>query len=297
MEYPDKLYKFLSPERIDILNNKLIRFTQPSALNDPFELQPVFGEIFSDKEMDDMLKIDFKLVEEELNKKLSHLQRRERKKLVKKLVSQAQKNPQTLQEEIKNIIPIIKNEMTNFTPRAKEMFSDALQKIGILSLSEKANHPLLWAHYANSHKGFAIEFNTNHEFFNRRRSDNDELFHLRKVKYIDKLQGDRTLLQINGDDIFATKEISWEYESEWRILAPLKDADVTVDGIDKIFLFSLPLSSISSIIIGALTSDNLYNEIKKILLSVDFSHIELKKARLDHSTRMIHIVKDGLIQS
>ena len=30
-------YKYLPPERIDILQNRLIRFTQPNALNDPFE--------------------------------------------------------------------------------------------------------------------------------------------------------------------------------------------------------------------------------------------------------------------
>lgn len=31
------VYKYLRPERIDVLKNSLIRFTQPAALNDPFE--------------------------------------------------------------------------------------------------------------------------------------------------------------------------------------------------------------------------------------------------------------------
>lgn len=31
------LYKFLSAERIDVLQNLKIRFTQPNGLNDPFE--------------------------------------------------------------------------------------------------------------------------------------------------------------------------------------------------------------------------------------------------------------------
>ena len=35
-------YKYLPPERINILQNRLIRFTQPSALNDPFEGRPNF---------------------------------------------------------------------------------------------------------------------------------------------------------------------------------------------------------------------------------------------------------------
>ncbi len=34
------LYKYVVPERIDILQNGLIRFTQPMYFNDPFELYP-----------------------------------------------------------------------------------------------------------------------------------------------------------------------------------------------------------------------------------------------------------------
>lgn len=35
-------YKYVSAKRIDILQNRLIRFTQPNAMNDPFEGQPHF---------------------------------------------------------------------------------------------------------------------------------------------------------------------------------------------------------------------------------------------------------------
>ncbi len=31
------LYKYLPPERIDVLKNSRIRFSQPSSLNDPYE--------------------------------------------------------------------------------------------------------------------------------------------------------------------------------------------------------------------------------------------------------------------
>ena len=36
------LYKYVTEERIDILQNRLIRFTQPNAMNDPFEARPDF---------------------------------------------------------------------------------------------------------------------------------------------------------------------------------------------------------------------------------------------------------------
>ena len=40
-------YKYVPAERIDILRNRLIRFTQPLALNDPFEAKPHFYELGS----------------------------------------------------------------------------------------------------------------------------------------------------------------------------------------------------------------------------------------------------------
>jgi hypothetical protein len=39
------VFKYLHPDRIDVLKNGLIRFTQPAALNDPFELRPNLSEV------------------------------------------------------------------------------------------------------------------------------------------------------------------------------------------------------------------------------------------------------------
>lgn len=43
-------YKYVSAERIDILQNRLIRFTQPNAMNDPFEARPYFYKLGSKEE-------------------------------------------------------------------------------------------------------------------------------------------------------------------------------------------------------------------------------------------------------
>jgi hypothetical protein len=39
------VYKYLAPERIDVLENSRIRFTQIALLNDPFETLPYFGHL------------------------------------------------------------------------------------------------------------------------------------------------------------------------------------------------------------------------------------------------------------
>jgi hypothetical protein len=45
------LYKYLRPERADVLKSLEIRFTQPNALNDPFELRPRFESLIPEAEV------------------------------------------------------------------------------------------------------------------------------------------------------------------------------------------------------------------------------------------------------
>jgi len=45
------LFKYIRPERIDIIENLEIRFTQPDALNDPFELHPHFESIVAEADI------------------------------------------------------------------------------------------------------------------------------------------------------------------------------------------------------------------------------------------------------
>lgn len=42
-----QLFKYLHPDRIDVLENKSIRFSQPLAFNDPFEFKSVISDIVS----------------------------------------------------------------------------------------------------------------------------------------------------------------------------------------------------------------------------------------------------------
>src|SRR5438132_1768417 len=44
-----RLYKYLSPERLDVLRNERVRFSQPNVFTDPFELSTTVGSIFGEK--------------------------------------------------------------------------------------------------------------------------------------------------------------------------------------------------------------------------------------------------------
>jgi hypothetical protein len=160
--------------------------------------------------------------------------------------------------------------------------AEALQsKVGILSLSEDPTHPLLWAHYAQSHKGFAIEFDTTHAFFNRRRSETDELYHLRKVIYADRSMKGRALTDLDGDDVLVTKASPWSYEAEWRMLVPLDDANeiLTFEG-DTIYLFGFPADAVSGIVLGTRSSEELGARIVRQLGS-SIPHAGIMRATLN----------------
>jgi hypothetical protein len=59
------LFKYLRPERIDVLDRLELRFTQPGALNDPFELRPRFDSLVAEADILPHLSampVDFSLI-------------------------------------------------------------------------------------------------------------------------------------------------------------------------------------------------------------------------------------------
>jgi hypothetical protein len=49
-----RLYKYVSPERTDVLKNGLIRFTQPTSFNDPFETFPYLQSLGNPEQNEDL---------------------------------------------------------------------------------------------------------------------------------------------------------------------------------------------------------------------------------------------------
>lgn len=95
--------------------------------------------------------------------------------------------------------------------------------IGIYSLAlSQANYPdneLMWAHYANSHKGFCIEYDVE-----KLQDSENYTFNVNRMKI--EYQNEPPIIEL--DDIynkdrflikmFGTKSKSWEYENEIRLI-------------------------------------------------------------------------------
>lgn len=272
-----RLFKYLTPARIDVLQHHKIRFTQPQALNDPFELKPNIIALAKDEELLDGFDDQFpKIIAEEYEP-------------FRNIISFADFLATNISNRPKaqaNFPHLINKSL----PEIKAMFHRVFNRsIGVLCLTASPDNLLMWAHYADEHRGFLIEFESDSPFFDQRSGHSDYRF-LQRVQY--HAQRPRFVLKdVDGSEMFLTKSIDWEYEQEWRMFLPLQQAQqkLTIDEQD-ICLFNFPKSAVKSITFGCRTS----NEIKIALLDIlindpDYHGTLVQQAQLDDSHYKINI--------
>jgi len=163
------------------------------------------------------------------------------------------------------------------------------ENVGILSLSEISDNDLMWAHYADRHTGLVLCFDEQHTFFNRRRTENDEFYFVRKVRYSDGPPV--SLATIDGDALLITKGTKWSYEKEWRMLVPLKDAtrSITIAG-DIVHLFAFPPDVLRAVILGANATLDTETTVRDVLNDLpELRHVRLTRARLDLTSRSLKV--------
>lgn len=158
--------------------------------------------------------------------------------------------------------------------------SELIKTTRILCLSETSDNLLMWSHYADSHKGFVVEFNTEHSFFNQKRSNKDEFGHLRKVNYVSEIPKLDPLCD-EKIDYFLTKSSEWEYEKEWRMLHLQAHSSLTINSENsKYNLYKFPSAAVKSIILGCKISPEFEKEIVKLLKTSErYQHVAIYKAK------------------
>lgn len=260
------LYKYLKPQRVDVLNRLMIRFTPPIAFNDPFELKPSH-EVSKDRAI---------LEEEaksELLRKYEELPSSTKTQL--DFESFCQQCPSFLEKFCKNITD------SSVVKKFEEEIERQIKRFGILSLTEIKDSLLMWAHYADSHQGFVMEFDDQNEFFKRNANPNAQTGHLIKMSYAH----DRPKVVLPGKPGLSAlycKSKEWEYEGEWRIILSLKEATKVIPAEEgDIHLFELPPKTIKSVICGCRMSKCFKSCVRKALKKDYMSHVKLFEAEID----------------
>ncbi len=272
------LYKYVPAERIDILKNRLIRFTQPLALNDPFEANPYFYELGSKEEFakhyaEAIRKFPIRVWDDYCKAIGNNLGRFA-------LANKVQNDPDYAEWLYKNLH---KKNPEDLLFNLQERFYKLHNEFGILSLSETPDNLLMWAHYAAGHTGFVLVLDGSHDFFKGAVS----LLGLAKperVEYSSKrhrMTAEETSEETAMQDIFFIKGSDWEYEKEWRYLKFLTNAQKKTKDVNDqdVHLFRLPSKCIKGVILGCESSEDLKDKIAAIKRDEpEFKHLRIQQA-------------------
>jgi hypothetical protein len=274
------LYKYLHPDRIDVLRNQCIRFSSPAVFNDPFELKPHLAALATPE-----------FAAAELQRSLPRILDEELAKFPTELRSLLP--AEELKAYLELQLPSIQKSLEGMTAQMMPLFQDTMARkleelLGVLCLSESSRSLLMWAYYADSHRGFVVQFDETSPFFDRRVSDKDELRHLRRVTYSSE-RPSLTLSELEDISVFLVKSIEWEYEVEWRMIMPLADAShVLGTGPEAIHLYSFPASAVTSVILGCRMSEAKRSEIQSLLAeSSQYAHVHCINAEIDNLSYML----------
>lgn len=154
-----------------------------------------------------------------------------------------------------------------------KIFSFIDEKIGVSSLTTSYDNPLMWSHYGDSHRGLCVEY----DFKDVLNNDNirvflDEIVYAEERVTIDsKLldQVDLNNIESNGKlDILRffikglfTKHKVWEYETEWRSVILIDDAN----NYDR----KLRLNNISAIYLGNKMDKDTVEEVVSLMMDLN----------------------------
>jgi hypothetical protein len=112
----------------------------------------------------------------------------------------------------------------------------------ILSLAGNCHGSAMWAHYAKSHTGVCIGFDSEHKFFG------GSEFRLSRLRPVEYRSATPMYSPDNPERPFYTKAIEWAYEEESRMLCNLSDWRVDKiidDGVDYVLWPSQPVLNIA----------------------------------------------------
>lgn len=261
------LYKFFAPERLDVLQDAMIRLTQPAALNDPFDCRP------RNYELDELPRIEIE----------GHVE------CVRAHVDEVQTT--MTQEERKAVGLLCLSE----DPANIAMWAHyAAQHTGFV-LGFDSTHEF----FAKRADGTGL-WKVRYSDIRPHRPLNVVLDDLQRQP------GPHNLGLISyhfpsmptfnpdtyPDDYRFVKSRCWEYEKEWRLLRTFTQPNRTIEQGNRlpVHLFHFPPDCLKSVIVGIRNFSFLYPRIREILDSSQYySHVRVYAAERHHSTFALDI--------
>ncbi len=243
-----KLYKYLkySDDTLKIITYGTIKFSDPTTFNDPFDSQPCYDPSIA----------------EHIAKTRPDL-----------MAAAASYRGISVEEFIKEQ----PHQRLAAVMESGQYSKEVAGSVGICSLTRDPLNLLMWAHYADEHKGFVVEFDIPEETTEHPTSQVQfvELLIPQEVEYVAEMP-----IILATDDRnakftkqFLTKGLEWKYEAEERVIDYIRKS-----GIHKLDQRAILSSIITGLNMDQKIIDIIKNEVsnlnKRKGLSVTVHHIE-----------------------
>ena len=153
--FPNTLYKYFSPDRVDVISSGMLRYSPPGAFNDPFEGRP---EITPIEDLAEARQFFRALAPESVYESMpasvrSDFAYKQWEQIFSTWINQKDES-------------FLRSLMQIMNASIPRIASHGLDKLfGVLCLTEYSDNLLMWAHYAQNHSGFVLEFSAHHPFF------------------------------------------------------------------------------------------------------------------------------------
>jgi hypothetical protein len=238
------LYKYVDIAGLERILKGTIRFTQPSAFNDPFELLPEV--VIPIDEPERPINISFNIIAKRRDPPVGEV----------------------------NDVP---DHCRASDPTSRDIVQQLNSLIGILSLSRTNDSLLMWSHYADQYAGAVIEFDGSHEFFAGQ--IDVEYRRFRPKKHLSVYQTADEPVPVAE---LCAKSDQWKHEREIRVIRCLAECERV--GEDPrgfpVYIQRVPIEAIRSVTIGERTK---VPDQREIYARVKDTKIALSLAAIDHS--------------
>ncbi len=178
---PRVLYKYFPPERLHVLTQCLIRFSQRQVFEDAYDLYPEIATFGNRAAIMEFMASDPVL----------------------------SRHPPSLREAVAAHVPNTPGREAELIRQTQEWLTEP-DSLLVLCLTEDPSSDQMWEQYADARRGFVIAFNTSHPSFQHLQSPG----RIGKVEYTDEPVPD--FLTTYGMNAFFQKRIRYKFEAEWR---------------------------------------------------------------------------------
>jgi len=232
---PDKLYRLrsFSDNSVDALKNDRLFLTRADYFNDPFECLLCFDTEKLNKS------INYQISEQNMKASLAH-------RNIQYPVNERIKSERDFLDFAMEFKNDFLNQVSNTFPKIVEKLQRGTY---ITCFSERIDSPIMWSHYADYHKGFAIEYQYEPEdfyprphvpgddrfegygwlsllpvYYSKYRRDGIELaewYALCQIREDIGIKSDEAILlpdMLLKTKLSLEKSEKWAYEKEWRMI-------------------------------------------------------------------------------